>query len=67
MANNIEESQQSREGKAIGSQGNQGGAMPVGNKGPHRSKDETESRNIPHQEKSSKRNSEGMPESGDQT
>ncbi len=53
--NEIEESQQSREGKAIGSSGNQGGAMTTGAKGPNHQQNEKGYIRIPNQERYSEK------------
>jgi hypothetical protein len=52
----ITESQQSSEGKAIGSQGNQGGKMTTGAKGAQQQKTGKGGEKIPNQERSSARN-----------
>jgi hypothetical protein len=52
----ITESQQSAEGKAMGSQGNQAGAMPTGAKGTHHERGGKSETKIPNQERSSARN-----------
>ena len=49
----IKESQQASQGINIGNQGNQGGAMPEGAKGPHDKQHEEEARKIPNQDRSS--------------
>lgn len=54
--NKLEESQQAREGKTIGSQGNQGGTTTSGMKGSHHKKDRADQNQIPNQDKSSARN-----------
>jgi hypothetical protein len=58
MAKNIEESQQSAQGKAIGSQGNQAGSIPDGTKGNTKRIDSKGERDIPNQERSSASNSD---------
>ena len=57
MAKNIEESQQSSQGKAIGTQGNQAGSIPDGTKGNIHRRESQGERNIPNQERSSATNS----------
>jgi hypothetical protein len=49
----IKESQQASQGINIGNQGNQGGAMPEGAKGPHDNPNKKDDRHIPNQERSS--------------
>lgn len=57
MANkDIQESQQSSQGIAIGTQGNQAGSIPDGVKGSHQSKENKQDVNIPNQERSSASN-----------
>ncbi len=57
MANkDIQESQQSSQGIALGTQGNQAGSIPDGVKGTHQTKDRKEDRHIPNQERSSAAN-----------
>jgi len=58
MANkDIQESQQSSQGIAIGTQGNQAGSIPDGVKGTHRTKRENQQDiSIPNQERSSAAN-----------
>jgi hypothetical protein len=64
--NEIEESQQSREGKAIGSAGNQGGAITEGAKGPQANQEEKGELRIPNQERySGGKNREQDNETGD--
>jgi hypothetical protein len=52
----IQESQQSSQGIAIGTQGNQAGSIPDGVKGTHHSKNENADVHIPNQERSSASN-----------
>ena len=57
MANkDIQESQQSSQGIAIGTQGNQAGSIPDGVKGTHHSKNNENDIQIPNQERSSASN-----------
>lgn len=56
MAKNIEESQQSSQGKAIGTQGNQAGKIPDGTKGGNQKNVSHEERSIPNQDRSSASN-----------
>ena len=49
----IQESQQSSQGIAIGTQGNQAGSIPDGVKGSHQKKEGREDLHIPNQERSS--------------
>jgi hypothetical protein len=51
--NKIEESQQQRDGVALGTQGNQDMTTPHGTEGIHKSKDNREDRSIPNQDRSS--------------
>jgi hypothetical protein len=54
MANkDIQESQQSSQGIALGTQGNQAGSIPDGVKGTHHSKENQQDVSIPNQERSS--------------
>jgi hypothetical protein len=52
----IQESQQSSQGIAMGTQGNQAGSIPDGVKGTHQTKDRKDDRHIPNQERSSSSN-----------
>jgi|GEM_PF-1457650 hypothetical protein len=52
----IEESQQSRDGIAIGTQGNQAGKSTAGMKGPHEKPQQQQDISIPNQERSSASN-----------
>ena len=54
----IKESQQASQGINIGNQGNQGGTVPEGMKGPHEKQNTSDDRNIPNQDQSYKRNEE---------
>jgi hypothetical protein len=56
--NKMDDSQQAREGKTIGTQGNHGGTTTSGMKGSHDKKDRNEPETIPNQEKSSASNNE---------
>lgn len=49
----IKESQQSSQGIAIGTQGNQAGSIPDGVKGPQQNRERQQDKNIPNQERSS--------------
>lgn len=49
----IQESQQSSQGVALGTQGNQAGSIPDGVKGNHQSKNRNNEHHIPNQERSS--------------
>lgn len=49
----IKESQQSSQGIALGTQGNQAGSIPDGVKGPHQNENRNNERHIPNQERSS--------------
>ena len=57
MPKNIQESQQSAQGKAIGSQGNQAGDIPDGTKGNTKRRESKSERDIPNQGRSSASNS----------
>jgi hypothetical protein len=48
----IQESQQSSQGIALGTQGNQAGSIPDGVKGTHQTKDRKDDRHIPNQDRS---------------
>jgi hypothetical protein len=52
----IKESQQASQGINIGNQGNQGGTVPEGMKGPQEKQSTTAGRDIPNQDRSSKTN-----------
>jgi hypothetical protein len=52
----IQESQQSSQGIALGTQGNQAGSIPDGVKGTHQSKKRNDDGHIPNQERSSASN-----------
>jgi hypothetical protein len=57
MANkDIQESQQSSQGIALGTQGNQAGSIPDGVKGTHHSKEGQQDIHIPNQDRSSASN-----------
>jgi hypothetical protein len=56
---NVKESQQASQGVTIGTQGNQGGAVPEGAQaGGHQNKDKGSDRHIPNQDRSSSANQE---------
>lgn len=54
----IKESEQASQGFTIGTQGNQGGVMPEGDKGTHHKQPAKDDRHIPNQERSSATNKE---------
>ena len=59
MANkDIKESQQSSQGIALGTQGNQAGSVPDGLKGPHDKQGGQQDTSIPNQDRSSATNQE---------
>jgi hypothetical protein len=57
--NKIEESQQQRDGVALGTQGNQDMTTPQGTEGIHKTKDNRQDHSIPNQDRSSASNQEG--------